>query len=80
MVGDGVLMDVCRLLISKLGLESNIEMMGFQENPYIFMKQSSILCITSESEGFGLVAAEANVLGIPVLSTKKRRMYRGVWG
>lgn len=70
MLGDGELMDACRQLIEKLGLEKNIEMAGFQENPYAFMRRARLLCITSGWEGFGLVAAEANLLGIPVLSTR----------
>ena len=34
------------------------------------MAQSKILCMTSRWEGFGLVAAEASALGVPVLATR----------
>ena len=70
MLGDGDLREECQDLICELALQDHIEMKGFQENPFRYMKQSKILCITSEWEGFGLVAAEANALGIPVLSTR----------
>lgn len=70
MLGDGELRGVCETLINELGLQGNIEMKGFQENPYCYMKKSKILCITSGWEGFGLVAAEANILGVPVISTR----------
>ena len=44
-------------------------MIGFQKNPYPYIKNAKLLCITSRWEGFGLVAIEANMLGVPVLST-----------
>lgn len=69
-VGDGELFVECDLLIKELGLEGMIDLLGFQENPYFFMKNSKILCMTSRWEGFGLVIAEASILGIPVLSTR----------
>ena len=67
MVGTGDLEKVCQELIKQKGLQSNIELLGFQENPYLYMRMSKLLCMTSGWEGYGLVAAEAN---IPVLSTK----------
>lgn len=70
MVGTGDLEKVCQELIKQKGLQSNIELLGFQENPYLYMRMSKLLCMTSGWEGYGLVAAEANILGIPVLSTK----------
>lgn len=69
MLGDGELRSECIELMRNLGVENNIQYLGFQENPYIFMKKSKLLCITSRWEGFGLVATEANILGIPVLCT-----------
>ena len=50
-------------------LQENIELKGFQKNPYPYIKNAKLLCITSRWEGFGLVAIEANMLGVPVLST-----------
>lgn len=70
MVGTGNLEKECRKLIEQNGLQSDIELLGFQANPYLYMRRSKLLCMTSGWEGYGLVAAEANILGIPVLSTK----------
>lgn len=70
MLGTGELWDECRSLIDSYGLQDNIYLYGFVKNPYKYMKASRLLCITSEREGYGLVAAEANVLGIPVISTR----------
>lgn len=67
-VGSGELDDEVRALIDELELSDNIKLFGFQKNPYRFMKQSKILCMTSEWEGFGLVAVEAMTLGLPVVA------------
>lgn len=69
MLGEGELQQQCTRIIKELGLQNNIELMGFQKNPYPYIRKSRILCLTSRWEGFGLVAAEANILGVPVLST-----------
>lgn len=70
MLGAGELEMECRRLIAQKGLEENIELLGFQKNPYSYMEKAKILCMTSRWEGYGLVAAEANILGVPVLSTR----------
>ena len=68
MVGDGSLRSNCEIRISDLGLHDNIDMVGFQENPYKYIKSSKFLVITSRDEGFGLVAAEASILGTVVMA------------
>lgn len=70
MLGRGSLLEACRKKITAEHLEGNIEILGFVENPYQYMAQSKILCMTSRWEGFGLVAAEASALGVPVLATR----------
>lgn len=70
MLGTGELLPECERLIEALGLQENIKMQGFQSNPYVYIKQAKVMCITSEWEGYGLVALEANILGVPVLSTR----------
>lgn len=69
MLGEGQLQSECRQMIHELKLERNVFMKEFQQNPYPYMASARILCITSRWEGFGLVAAEADILGIPVLTT-----------
>lgn len=69
MLGEGEFLEKCRDLISNLKLQDNIGLKGFQSNPYPLIRQAKLLCMTSRWEGFGLVAAEANLLGVPVLST-----------
>lgn len=70
MLGDGNLLEECQRMVEYNGLEANVQLLGFQSNPYAYISKSSLLCLTSRWEGFGLVIAEANILGVPVLSTR----------
>lgn len=67
MVGDGELKDEVESSIYKLNLDNCIELAGFQENPYLFLKNAKVLCMPSKWEGFGLAAVEALALGVPVI-------------
>ncbi len=67
-VGDGELKEELLSLVTQLGLEDNVVFAGFQRNPYKFMKSSKVLVMTSSVEGFGLVAVEAMILGLPVVA------------
>lgn len=69
MIGDGELKKQVAAEILNLELESYIEMRGFVENPYPILKAAHVMCVTSEWEGFGLMAVEALALGVPVVST-----------
>lgn len=64
-VGKGELEDECKITIDKKNLNNNIKFAGFQKNPYKYMAQSKIFMLTSDWEGFGLVAFEAMTLGLP---------------
>jgi len=68
-IGTGILMDEVQEAILKFNLQRNIEILGFKSNPYIYMKNTKLLMMTSRWEGFGLVAIEAMLLGTPVLGT-----------
>ncbi len=69
MVGDGELLLDCKRQIRTLGMQPFIRMMGFCKNPYPYIRQAKLLLVTSDWEGYGMVVAEALVLGIPVLAT-----------
>lgn len=66
-VGDGELREKFMAKIDELGLKKNIIIYGFQSNPYGLIKNSKVLCMPSKWEGFGLAAAEALSLGVPVV-------------
>lgn len=69
MVGEGELANLCIREIDRLDLKNEIDMTGFNSNPYKFMASSKTIVITSRWEGFGLVAMEAMSLGVPVVCT-----------
>lgn len=68
MIGEGSLRKDCELYVDKNCLQDNVVIAGFQDNPYQYIKNSKFLFITSTDEGFGLVAAEADILDTVVLS------------
>lgn len=64
-VGSGELEEECKKLIAEKNLEDNIKFVGFKKNPYKYMASSRVFLLTSDWEGFGLVAFEALTLGLP---------------
>lgn len=69
MIGEGPLFNECKRIIVDDNLEDNIKLLGFEENPYKYMANTKVLVIPSVYEGFGLVAVEAMILGVPVVCT-----------
>lgn len=68
-LGQGPLEDKTNSEIKKLHLEKNIELLGYQKNPYLYMKTSSLFVLSSFYEGMPNVVLEAMYLGLPVIST-----------
>lgn len=68
MIGDGPMREEVEKEIKSLGLEDTITLLGFQANPYPYIKAASLLIMPSRWEGFGLAALEAMALGLPVLA------------
>lgn len=56
-------------IAKELGIENNVWLPGFVDNPYKFMSRASVFVLSSEYEGFALVLVEALALGCPVVST-----------
>lgn len=67
-VGDGSMRNVVEQRIHELGLDNNIKLTGFLENPFPYINVSKISVMTSDWEGFGLTAVESMILGKPVVS------------
>ncbi|MGE4345675.1 MAG: glycosyltransferase [Geoalkalibacter sp.] len=55
--------------VKSMGLDDQVMMPGFVENPYPLMAHSSLFVLSSICEGFGIVLAEALALGVPAVST-----------
>lgn len=68
-LGEGELRKYLQGLIDNLNLNNNVYLLGFKNNPYKYIKKSSIFVLPSLSEGFPNALAEAMACGIPVISS-----------
>jgi glycosyltransferase involved in cell wall biosynthesis len=56
-------------LAHQLGIAEDVELPGFQANPYPYMRGADLFALSSSWEGFGNVLVEAMACGTPVAST-----------
>lgn len=68
-IGDGEEREKLEKRTGDLGLSDNVRFFGAQSNPYAYMVKADMLVCASFKEGYSTVCVEANMLGIPVLST-----------
>ena len=68
-IGDGEERSKLENRTEELGLTENVRFFGAQSNPYAYMSRADLLVCASFAEGYSTVCVEANMLGIPVLST-----------
>jgi glycosyltransferase involved in cell wall biosynthesis len=58
-----------KLLAEKLDIKDNVHFLGFRENPFKYLANSSLFIMTSLHEGFPNALVEAMICGLPVIST-----------
>jgi glycosyltransferase involved in cell wall biosynthesis len=68
-VGAGPLMEKVQALVKRLHLDKRIVFLGFRKDVASLVKSSYISVLSSNWEGFGLVAIEAMAAGIPVIAS-----------
>ena len=68
-IGEGPQRAPLEKLVRELDLQGEVDLAGFNPNPYPWMARASLFVLSSDSEGFGLVLAEALVLGRPSVAT-----------
>lgn len=74
-IGDGQEKDRLCELIHKNNLENVVELTGAMENPYPILSQADVLVISSSYEAQPMVANEALILGVPVVTTNYDSAY-----
>ena len=67
--GYGVLYNETLRLVERSSCADSVFVIRFMTNPYPLMKACDYLALPSLYEGFGLVLAEADILGLPCFST-----------
>jgi len=68
-LGEGEDRPELETLVRELGVERDVALPGFVDNPYKYMKRAAVFVLSSQWEGFGMVLVEAMALGTPVVST-----------
>lgn len=69
-IGEGSLLSQLKNKAASLGVADMVCFLGFQSNPYPYIAAADIFLMTSDSEGFSLVVAEAMCLGKAIISTR----------
>lgn len=70
MLGSGHLENQVKEKIKEYGLEDQVMLFGYQTNPYMFMKQAKVMCLSSHAEGFPTVLIEGMYFGLPFVTTE----------
>jgi len=69
-IGDGEQQAYIEEVISQYHLEENVELLGYKQNPYPYIRKADMLLLPSLYEGLGLVLYEALILKVPCFATK----------
>lgn len=70
LIGEGEEKDALLQLCGELNVEGSVHFLGFQANPYKYVRAADVYVSSSRAEGLPLVVAEALILGKPVLCTR----------
>ena len=68
-LGDGSLRSDLQTQAEALGVAEDVALPGFQDNPWAWMKRTSVFALSSRWEGSPNTLTEAMGLGVPVVST-----------
>ncbi len=79
-IGDGPERDNLKQLIKRMDQENHIFLIGNKENPFSYLKQCSLYCLTSYREGFPNSLVEAMICGLPVISVDCKSGPREILG
>lgn len=69
LLGDGALRQSYIDLSEKLGIKNNLHLLGFQTNPFKYVRQADLFVCSSIHEGYSTAVTESLVVGTPVVTT-----------
>lgn len=69
LLGDGEEREKLEQYIADNDLKETVQILGFVENPYPYIRNSAATVLTSRSEGFSLALVESVMLDTPIIST-----------
>lgn len=67
--GEGELREDLEAQIDNLGISERVFLMGFESNPFQYLKAADIFVFSSNHEGFPNVIMEAMACGLPIITT-----------
>ena len=68
-IGEGPERNNLENAIDKDKLSPFVELVGYQSNPYKYLKQADMFLLSSRDEAFSLVVGESLIVGTPVIAT-----------
>lgn len=68
-LGEGEERTKLEVMVRELGLQQDVAMPGFIDNPYKYIKRAGVFVLSSRWEGLPTVLIEAEALGVPLVST-----------
>lgn len=68
-LGDGPERSALEAQIREHQLEEQVQLLGFRDNPYPYIKAADLIVCSSRYEGFSTVITESLILGRPVITT-----------
>ena len=68
LIGDGLLMDDIKTQVNDLGLEKDVLFLGYQLNPYPYIRSNDLFVLSSHYEGYPTIVIESLICTTPVLA------------